>query len=225
MKLWSMTMDLLFPPKCPFCQSLLEDDETLLCARCQKELPWALGKDGEREGEFFALCTAPLHYRGRVRESVHRYKFSGVRAYAAPFAALMAQCVGDRLEGEFDCVSWVPLSRKRLRSRGYDQARLLARGVAAQLGLEAVQVLDKVRHTPAQSGLEEESARRANVLGAYSLRPETDVTGKRILLVDDVATTGATLSECARVLLTAGAEQVVCVTLALAGGRKAAEVL
>lgn len=220
MSLWSAALDLLFPPKCPFCQSLLEDDEKFLCARCQKELPWIQGKDAERDGEFFALCVAPLRYRDRVRESVHRYKFSGVRAYATPFATLMAQCVTDHLNGEFDCVSWVPLSRKRLRSRGYDQARLLARGVAAQLGLEAVQVLDKVRHTPAQSGLEEESARRANVLGAYSLCPETDVKGKRILLVDDVVTTGATLSECARILLTAGAEQVVCVTLALAGAGK-----
>lgn len=220
MNLWSVTMDLLFPPKCPFCRSLLEDDEKLLCARCQKELPWTQGKSGERDGEFFALCVAPLRYRDRVRESVHRYKFSGVRAYAAPFATLMAQCVVDRLDGEFDCVSWVPLSRKRLRSRGYDQARLLARGVASQLGLEAVRVLDKVRHTPAQSGLEEVSARRANVLGAYSLCSGADVKGKRILLVDDVVTTGATLAECARVLLTAGAEQVVCVTLALAGTGK-----
>ena len=220
MNLWSAALDLLFPPKCPFCQSLLEDDERLLCARCQKELPWAQGKSGERDGEFFEVCIAPLHYRGRVRESVHRYKFSGVRACAVPFATLMAQCVTDRLEGGFDCVSWVPLSRKRLRSRGYDQARLLARGVAAQLGLEAVPLLDKVRHTPAQSGLEEESARRANVLGAYSTCSGADVKGKRILLVDDVVTTGATLSECARILLSAGAEQVVCVTLALAGRGK-----
>ena len=89
--------------------------------------------------------------------------------------------------------------------------------------LPVCRLLDKVRDNPAQSGLDEQSARRANVLGVYSMCPDTDVNGKRILLVDDVATTGSTLSECARVLLTAGAAQVVCVTLALAGDRKQAE--
>ena len=217
MSLLSVALDLLFPPKCPFCQSLLEDDETLLCARCQRELPWTQGKNGECSGEFFETCVAPLRYRDRVRESIHRYKFSGVRSYASSYAVLMGQCVCDRLDEPFDCVSWVPLSRKRLRQRGYDQARLLAQGLARELQLPVCRLLDKVRDTPAQSGLKEDSARRANVLGAYLLCPEAEVKGKRILLVDDVVTTGATLAECARVLRTAGAEQVVGIALALAG--------
>jgi ComF family protein len=206
-------LDLLFPPKCPFCGRLLEDGQTLLCPDCQRDLPWM---QGERMVEFVDLCAAPLWYRDKVRQSHHRYKFSGLRSYARVYSVLMAQCAADRLDGRFDLVTWAPLSAKRLRKRGYDQSRLLAEGVALGMGMQAVPLLDKVRDTPAQSGLEGDSVRRANVLGAYSLRPEADVQGRRILLVDDVMTTGATLSECARILRTAGAEQVVCLTLAMA---------
>lgn len=218
MKLWSFVLDLLFPPKCPFCRAILEEHEELICARCQKELPWTQGAAGERTGEFFELCTAPLWYREQVRLSHHRYKFSGLRSYAEIYAVLMAQCAADRLDGRFDLITWTPLSRRRLRHRGYDQSRLLAEKVARRMGLQAVPLLDKVRDTPAQSGLEGSGARRANVLGAYSLHPAAEVQHRRILLIDDVMTTGATLSECARVLRTAGAEQVVCLTLAMSRG-------
>ena len=129
----------------------------------------------------------------------------------------MAQCVLDHPDVTFDLLSWAPLSRKRLRRRGYDQARLLARAVGERLNVPVTPVLVKRRDIPAQSGLLEQAARRANVLGAYELLPGAEVTGRRVLLVDDVVTSGATLSECARVLLTAGAAQVCAVTLAQAG--------
>jgi len=213
----SAFLDLIFPPKCPFCGRLLEEGQMLLCPDCQRELPWTQGKSGERKGEFFTLCTAPLWYRDTVRKSHHRYKFSGVRAYARPYATLMSQCVDDHLTGQFDLVTWTPLSRWRLYRRGYDQARLLAEGMARVRSIPCQPLLKKIRHTKPQSLLKTESERRANVLGAYKVCADMQVAGKRILLVDDVMTTGATLSECARVLLTAGAAEVACVTLAMAG--------
>lgn len=213
-------LDLLFPPKCPFCRKLLEKGQTLLCPDCQRDLPWALGAQGERTGEFIDLCTAPLWYRERVRDSHHRYKFSGVRAHAGPYAQLMAQCVSDRLAGKFDVITWVPIHGRRKWKRGYDQSELLAQRIGNKLGMPCVKLLKKVRHTKAQSGLNGESERRANVLGAYALLPDVQVEGKRILLVDDVVTTGATLSECARILRMAGAVQVFCVTLAIASPDK-----
>lgn len=151
---------------------------------------------------------------GPVREAVHRYKFSGSRSYARPFGQLMAQCVRDQLDGRFDCVTWAPLSARRLRQRGYDQARLLAEEAARVLEVPALPLLSKTRDTPPQSGLEEAGQRRANVLGVY--RAPDAAAGLRVLLADDVVTTGSTLSECARTLLTAGAAEVVCVTLAQA---------
>lgn len=216
MRISSVLLDLLFPPKCPFCGRLLEKRQALLCLDCQRDLPWTQGKAGERKGEFFR-CVAPLWYRDQVRHSHHRYKFSGVRAYAGAYVTLMAQCVSDRLDGEFDFITWVPISRRRLRKRGYDQSRLLAEGLEKKLNIPCTKTLTKIRHTKPQSSLKGEGARRANVLGAYAMCRDAQVAGKRIVLVDDVMTTGATLSECARVLRTAGAVEVVCVTLAMAG--------
>ena len=153
---------------------------------------------------------------GPVREAVHRYKFSGSRSYSGPFGRLMAQCVRDELDGRFDCVTWAPLSARRLRQRGYDQARLLAEEAARALEVPALPLLRKNRDTPPQSGLEEAGQRRANVLGVYGAPDPGAAAGRRVLLADDVVTTGSTLSECARTLLTAGAAEVVCVTLAQA---------
>lgn len=210
-------LDLLFPPKCPFCQRLLAEGEVLLCPECQRELAWTQGAQGERTGEFFSRCVAPLWYQGRCREAMHRFKFQGLRCYSAPFSVLMAQCAQDRLAGAFDLVTWAPISNQRLCRRGYDQGRLLAKGVAKRLGLPVHATLRKRRHNKKQSLLTGLAARRANVLGAYALCNGAAVKDKRVLLVDDVITTGATLSECARMLRTAGAREVVCLVLAVAG--------
>ena len=129
---------------------------------------------------------------------------------------MMAQCAAENFAGEFDAVTWVPVSKKRLKKRGFDQAELLARTAGRALDLPAAALLRKCRHTQPQSGLEEESARRANALGAYELLPGGKLEGKRVLLVDDVVTSGATLSECGRVLLQGGAAAVYCLTLAQA---------
>ena len=212
----SALLDLLFPPRCPFCRRLLTERHALLCPDCQRTLPWLEGDSARRTGEFFGVCVSPLAYRGPVREAVHRYKFSGSRSYARPFGQLMAQCVRYQLDGRFDCVTWAPLSARRLRQRGYDQARLLAEEAARVLEVPALPLLSKTRDTPPQSGLEEAGQRRANVLGVYeAVKPER-FAGKRLLLIDDIRTTGATLAECVRVLKEAGAADVLCLTLAAA---------
>lgn len=212
-------LDLLFPPKCPFCRRLLDGGD-VLCPECQRDLPWTEGARGGKTVEFLDDCVGPLWYEGDVRRSHHRYKFSGKRAYAGTYGLLMSQCAADRLDGKFDVVCWAPLSRRRLRRRGYDQSELLAREAAARLGLPVEPLLDKIRDTPAQSGQTDAAARRANVLGAYRLKPGGQVSGRNVLLVDDVVTTGATLSECGRVLRTAGAAGVSALVLAVTPEKK-----
>ena len=216
MKGLNALLDLLFPPRCPFCDKVLKEGEGPLCVACQKELPWTEGTQGERSLEFADRCLSPLWYRDGVRSSFHRYKFRGHRDYAGAYGTLMAQCVRDRLEEPFDLLTYVPLSARSRRQRGYDQVYLLGKVLSRELGLPLTETLVKTRHTKAQSGLEDDGARRANVLGAYQVRKGAEVAGKRILLADDIVTTGSTLSECARVLRTAGAAEVVCVTLARA---------
>lgn len=210
-------LDLIFPPKCVFCKKLLHKGEDGICARCQEHLPWCVGPEAEQTMEFISLCASPLWYQDEVRESFHRYKFKGSRGYAKVYGRLMAQCVQDHLAGKYDLITWVPLSEQRRKARSYDQAMLLAEAAALELGDVAAETLTKVRDTSAQSGLgKDDSARRANVLGAYRPTDPELIAGRRVLLMDDVVTTGSTLSECARTLRTAGAADVVCVTLARA---------
>ncbi|OUN84609.1 amidophosphoribosyltransferase [Flavonifractor sp. An52] len=209
-------LDLLFPPKCVFCGKVLDSGESGFCRRCQRELPWLTDGEAELTGEFFSLCAAPLRYQDKVRDSIHRYKFKGRRGYHKVYGKLVAQCVHDHLDGRYDLITWVPLSDRRKRERGYDQAFLLASAAALELGDVAVETLRKERNTDPQSGITEDAQRRANVLGAYTPVDPELVAGKRILLIDDVITTGSTLSECARTLRTMGAEDVVCAALARA---------
>ena len=213
-------LDALYPPKCAFCRKILEKEESGICGACRAKLPFipkeAQGRSfGEGPGDRGGVCFSPLTYDPFVRESFLRYKFSGLVSYAAPSAGLRADCIRDRAQA-FDLVTWVPLSRRRLRRRGYDQAELLAKGIAAVLGLDAVQLLYKNKDTQAQSRTESAAERSRNVRGAYALKGTPDLRGKHILLVDDIITTGATLGECRAVLLRSGAAEVSAVTLARA---------
>lgn len=207
-------LDLLFPPKCPFCGKLLEKG-ALLCSDCQRDLPWLSERAAETTVELTEGCVSALRYQDKVRSAVHAYKFSGRSARSKPFGILVTQAVSDQGFAA-DLISFPSLSKKRLGQRGYDQAELLAVEVGKRLGLPVVRTLDK-EERPAQSGLEGEAQRRANLLGAYTAVSPENFRGKTILLIDDVVTTGATLSECAKTLRVAGAGEILCATLAKAG--------
>lgn len=208
--LFDRLLDLLYPPKCAFCGKLVRDGR-MICPDCEGSLPAPEPELQRQDISHLAVCVSPLYYTGVVRRSLHRYKFGGAAAYYRVYAGLMADCLStQRLEA--DLVTWVPLSRKRLRRRGYDQARLLAEEVARLTGLPCEQTLEKTRNNPAQSGTSGAEERQKNVQGVY--RTVTSFAGEHILLVDDIVTTGATLSEAAGMLLAAGAESVSGLTLA-----------
>ncbi len=209
-------LDLLFPPRCPFCRKLL--DTQAICPDCQESLPWMADRAACRRPEHIELCASALRYDGLVRDCIRRYKFRRRKGYANVLGPLCAQAIQDHMGLQhFDLISWPPLSPKGLKKRTFDQARLLAHAVAQSRGTVETPLFQK-RETTQQSTLRDPAARRANVLGAFSLLDPAQVAGKTVLLVDDVLTTGATLSECARVLLTAGAREVWAVTLASAKG-------
>ena len=212
MKLFDWLLDLLFPQKCPFCGKVL--DTAGICPKCQSSLPWTEGAEGLREGPGGLRCAAPLWYEDAAREGILRFKFQSVPAAAEPLGALIAQCAAERFSGEFDTVTWVPVSRKRLKKRGYDQAELLARAACRLWDTRPERLLTKAVDNPPQSGIQDAAARRANVLGVYEIAAGAEIRGKRVLLIDDICTTGATLIECIRVLKDAGAEDVVCAAAA-----------
>lgn len=207
-------LDLIFPPKCVFCGKFLANGDQKICKKCENNLPFTEGSGVSQKGEFFEICVSPLYYRDDVRKSILRFKFKGAAAYAECFGSMLADCIQQKLSGRYDIISWVPLSLKREKSRGYDQAMLLAYAVALDLDDVAVETLRKHKDVQAQSSLVGKEKRRANVSGVYEVVDTELIIGKRVLLIDDVITTGATLSECSRMLLMAGAEEVLCAALA-----------
>jgi len=208
--------DFLVPRRCPFCGALLSRGETM-CRRCADTLPYTEGRS-VRTGPF-GRCAAPLWYEGAVRDAILAYKFKGKMGGLDCFGQLMARCAAEEFGGEFDAITWVPVSRRRQGKRRYDQSRLLAASLCVDWHTQPVSTLRKTVDNPPQSGLTDAAARRANVLGVYECPDPSAVAGRRWLLVDDIVTSGATLSECVRVLKEAGAADVVCLTLADAGDR------
>ena len=197
---------LIYPPKCVLCGKLLPSEVTDLCHDCRKDAPEFTR--AKRNIPFIAQWRAIWYYKDTVRKSIHRFKFGNRRSYAETYARLMAVDLQDNLLEKADIITWVPVSFLRKFRRGYDQSALVANALAKESGLNCAPLLKKIRHTPPQSGIRTAEARRANVQGAYKPVRKTPFAGKRILLIDDVVTTGATASECAKTLLLAGAKEV-----------------
>lgn len=204
--------NLLFPPKCILCQKLLSDTQTDLCHSCRlhtEDFPKPNYKIS-----YVAGWTALWYYIGKVRYSILLYKFYGHRSFGSVYGRLLAMKLASKPLCQYDILTWVPVSKQRKWTRGYDQVELIALSVGQELNTPAVPVLKKIRHTKPQSRLSDISHRKANVLGAFAVTEPSAVAGKRILLLDDIITTGTTVSECARILLTAGAKEVHCAAVA-----------
>lgn len=213
MKLLYWIPELLFPRKCVLCGQLLEKNETDICHTCLRENEsW---KNGKEKISFVASCTVLWYYKGNIRNSLLRFKFSGRRSYAGAYARQLALKLSQQEELP-DLITWVPIHPSKLRRRGYDQVELIARELSRELGVEAVCTVRKIRKNRTQSTLSGTAERKANVLGVYSPVHQDWFYGKKILLLDDIITTGATMSECARVLMTFGAARVDAAAVAAA---------
>ena len=213
MSFFTAFLDLLFPKKCVFCARVLNSSNEGWCNKCKVSLPFAENY-GRQSGEIFDFCIAPLYYTDVVRHSILRYKFRDSSYYAPVYAKLLAQCIKDCPDLNYDIISWVPLSKEREHKRGYDQALLLAEATASNLDNEVTATLIKSRDAGAQSELGDKEQRSKNISGAYTAADPNNIKNKHVLLIDDIITTGSTLDECAKVLLDAGAQSVVCAVLA-----------
>ena len=216
--LWYWLLQLFYPQKCILCRKLLTREQTDLCTPCRRIAPEFTKPS--RTIPFIENWTALWYYSGNVRRSILRYKFYNARSYAKPFGRLLAMKLLSQETDGIQLITWVPVSFRRRLRRGFDQSQLLAQAIARELGVPAVATLIKTRHTTPQSVIREDAARRANVLGAYRIKDPALVQGKTILLIDDIVTTGATVSECAKILLTAGARQIHCAALAASNPKK-----
>lgn len=195
------------PPFCHTCSEPFAGDitESFSCANC-----------GHRR-LYFECAVSAYRSRGFVRKLVHDFKYHGQIHLRRPIAAWLAETLDDpRLRGRrFDLVVPVPLHAARKRERGFNQAELLAEVVCANAGLKMQTALERIRYTTSQTAFDR-SERMENLRDAFRLRRKIDVRGLRVLLIDDVLTTGSTLSECARVLKANGAISVHAATAARA---------
>lgn len=201
-------LDLFFPRKCPYCLKLIEREQ-LECDKCRSEFPKEpyirILPSGNR-------CVSAFAYDSKVREALARYKFGGKREFYKSFALVLANAIAEN-EIIVDMVTSVPLSKKRMRTRGYNQAELIARELAGLLELDYAETLIKCRENLEQHTLDHEF-RAENIVGAYKAIEKVDLQNKTILLIDDIVTTGYTLSECCRVLSEHNNVKVICGTVA-----------
>lgn len=189
-------------PSCPVCSR--RNFTGIPCAGC-----------GEQTG--LRRFLAPCSYRDPlVRELIHAYKYDGVRELAALFADEIAAFLAFyRIRPAAGSILVpTPLHRSRERERGFNQSALLARALGERLGLGVAPALRRVRATDPQVEMGSYAARRANVAGALRVTDPDSAAGKRIILVDDVSTSGATLAEAARALRAAGARTVWAIVIA-----------
>ncbi len=209
---FELLLELFWPRRCIFCGRIRGPEEGLICPDCARSLPPA--ETGPKRGEFYTRCVSVCSYEDKVRDSVRRFKFKSCSFYAGEYGRMLAETVRRELNGRFDCITFVPIAWLRLRFRGYDQAQLLAEALGRELGVPVLRTVKKVRNNRPQSSMMIAAARRANVMNVYCPVDADRWAGKRLLLIDDVLTTGATLTEVSRVLLSHGAKSVCCGTFA-----------
>ncbi len=213
--------DLSFPPRCPFCGELSGKDGQY-CAECQKGLPlchvYTLTPNTKRP-DLFCL-RAPYYYTGSARRAAKALKFYNHRSAAEQFARAMADMEQVSGLAQADFVTAIPLSRRRLRRRGFNQSEMIARQYALFKGMTYLETLEKHKDTPKQSLQISAKARAANVKGCYRVLEPDAVRNKTVVLIDDVYTTGATMRECAKMLRQAGARCVVGLAGCTSGKKK-----
>ena len=208
-KLKNNVKDILFPVRCPYCETLILKTE-YACEDCKKKFPspsiirYAVG--GYK-------CTSPFPYDGIFKKTVKKFKFGNKGGYAKQLAFPMVQSILESYPGvNFDLITCVPMHKKRLAERGYNQAELLAKECATIMDIPYFDTLEKFRENREQHSIKA-SERAKNVRGVYRIIDKVLVENKKILIIDDIITTGHTLGECAGTLIKSGCNSVNCAVL------------
>ena len=213
-------LDLIFTPRCVECG----DEGAYMCPAClgavePEPSPFEIGAGGAA-----IEARAVYRFEGAARKAVHQLKYQGVTSLAPSLGRLMAARLAQAAVTDEPAAAMViapvPLHRSRLRERGYNQAELLAKEVGRRTGAPVVaRLLSRAASSPPQAQARSVEDRIAAVRGAFRAAPEA--AGAAVLLVDDVCTTGSTLSACADALLGAGAARVTALTFAREPGPRA----
>ena len=226
MKKKNFIIKLLYPQRCKYCNIVI-DIRREICHTCENTLQIIEGDICKLCGKkvndcncghkkhFYKYICAPFYYDGAASRAIWRFKFRNQTKLSKVFAKDMAKCFDTYYKGyDFDLCTFVPSSKESLKKRGYNQAELLARDFSEITDIPCEEILLKTRETKIQHDLLSVE-RSGNLAGAIELKDGIDLENKRILLIDDIKTTGSTLNECAKMLLIGGATEVFCLTVAI----------
>lgn len=240
MKFLSQLIDIIYPPRCHICNRFLSNDERdpssfhlcsgcldsltpiahPMCTICGLPFPTSTGPDHLcenclRKRPWYDFLRSPYLYSGPLIECIQRFKYNMETHLISSLGHLLSSFAKECMPNLKDFVIIpVPLHRRRLKERGFNQSLLLARVLSSDLGNQLDYLsLTRNRYTQAQTGLKKKE-RRKNVKDAFSIIKPDAIKEKKILLIDDVFTTGYTLNECARTLKKSGATTVICLTMA-----------
>lgn len=217
---------LLYPQRCRFCNNVV-DIRREICHTCENTLQRIEGDICKlcgmgvndcycgRKKHFYKYICAPFYYEGAASRAIWNLKFNKKIKFSKPLAEDMVKAFNTHYLGyNFDLCTFVPSAKEDLKKRGYNQAELLTKDFCEITGLKCEELLVKLFPTPSQhdlSGVE----RSGNLLGSIDLADNVNIDNMRILLIDDIKTTGSTLNECAKMLLIGGAAEVFCLTVAV----------
>lgn len=204
---------IFYPARCINCGELVEDKYPF-CNECLKNFkPKRRERFIEVNGQKIK-CISAFHYEGKIRESICDFKFRGRKSYSKFFAENISKVLllEDKIE-DFDYITAVPLSKQRYKERGYNQAEIVAKDLSKIINVKYFDILKKIKNNKIQHTLNLEE-RSENVKGVYDIQERIDIKNKKVILCDDIITSGNTLSECVKMLLKLGAKEVICITTA-----------
>ncbi|MBI5401512.1 ComF family protein [Candidatus Wolfebacteria bacterium] len=227
-------VDVLFPPLCLGCQkhlevrdkfvcdgclSLIKLNNTLFCPVCQARLPENKricnhGSEKSKKSPFL-LAAASSYDNKIIREIIHNYKYKGFGKLSPVLGNILIDYLKiSRLQITNYIITYVPLYFSREKKRGFNQAKLLAEIIAKNFNLEMVNVLKRIKDNPPQAKTKNYDERTKNISGAFQITEPEKIKNRNVLLIDDVYTSGATMSEAARILKQNGAKKIVALTVA-----------
>lgn len=231
MKKKNWLIKLLYPQRCRFCNNVI-DIRCEMCHTCENTLKRIEGDicklcgasieecNCRHKKHYYKYVCAPFYYEGAASRAIWRFKFRNSTRLASVFAEDMLECFNNHYNGyDFDVCTFVPSAKEDFENRGYNQAELLAREFCNIIGLKCEDLLVKNFSTKTQHSLSS-AERSGNLAGAIDIKDNVDVENKRILLIDDIKTTGSTLNECAKMLLIGGASEVFCLTVAITNNQE-----
>lgn len=228
--------DVIFPPQCMGCAEILHPQNgKLFCPACKEKIRFITGSlcpvcgttfsNSPAENHlcgnclenktYFSCARAVVSYETIILHAIHQFKYGNNISVGALLASFMADFSFPDVDfTDYSLIVPVPLHIKRLRQRGFNQSLILARALAKKWQIPVnFSLLKRHKFTETQTGMNK-TERKQNIKGAFEVRDKENIAGKNIIIVDDVYTTGATVNECAKILIKAGAQKVTVLTLA-----------